>query len=229
MAIHHDNCHYSYTIARTLSLNPNGNGDPHEADFGVGTYVSDIRARSQPGPRPAGVAFAYGPNQTLACQDLPPSIPPDQGSNHIATFFEKHPLMLQIVPQQLFMEHRRLYLTEGILKYGFSWSLEYAILAVVADLIDPEISEELAAKAKVILEVEISKQLTSYASTQASLLLGWRECGSPTAGHHSSTAAGLIRRFQAYYDPCHLVNTPMMPVQMEARRHIYWSFFVFDR
>ena len=186
-----------------------------------------------PMPRPypdrMAVAFAYGPVRNLACRDLVPLIPPDQGSKHMATFFERHPLMPQIVPQQLFTEHRSIYLRDGIVKFGFSWSLEYAIFAVVADLIEPAQSENLAIKAKMILEAEVSKGLTTLASTQASVLLGWRECGSPMAGHYSATAVGLIKGFGAYYDPSHFVNTPMLFEEMEARRHMYWSFFVFDR
>jgi hypothetical protein len=216
-----------------LSFNKIGNGDLHEADFGVGIYMHDgMAARfplAQPDPRSVSVGFTYGPIQKLACRDLLPVIPADQGSKHIATFFERHPLMLQIVPQQLFIEHRRLYLTEGIPKYGFSCSLEYAIFAVVADLIEPEQSENLALKARLILDEEISLQSMTLASTQASILLGWRECGSPMAAHYSATAAGLIRDFGAYYDPSDFVNPRMTFEETEARRHMYWSFIVFDR
>lgn len=147
------------TAARTLSVNGIGNGNLHEADFGVGVYTYDGLARvhpAQPDPRSASLPFAYGPIQRSACEDLVPFIPPDLGSNHIATFFERQPLMLQIVPKQLFMKHRRLYLTEGILKYSFSWSLEYAIFAVVADFIEPGQSEGLASKARLILDQEVS-------------------------------------------------------------------------
>lgn len=206
--------------------------DLHEADFGIGIYIYDgttMFPLPRPYPGSTTVAFAYGPVHNLACQVLEPFIPSDLGGNHIATFFERLPLMLQIVPQWLFTEHRRLYLTEGILKYGFSWSLEYAIFAVVADLIDPDQGDNLASKAKLILGEETSRRLTTLASTQASVLLGWRECGSPMAGHYSVSAAGLIRGFGAYYDPSHFVNTPMTFEEMEARRLMYWSFFVLDR
>jgi hypothetical protein len=203
--------------------------DLHEADFGIGIYTYDSTPMFPPTrPTPDSVAVAYGPIHNLACQGLVPFILPDQG-NHIATFFDRHPLMLEIVPQGLFIEYRRLYFTKGILKYGFSWSLEYAIFAVVADLIDPEQAEYLASKAKLILEAEISCRLTNLASTQASVLFGWREYGSPMAGHYSASAAGLIRGFGAYYDPSDFVNTPMTFEEMEARRLMYWSFFVLDR
>ena len=182
-----------------------------------------------PYPDPMAIVFAYEPVRNLACEVLQPVVPSDLARNCIETFFRRFPLMLQIVPQQLFTEHRSIYLRDGIVKFGFSWSLEYAILAVVADLIEPAQSENLATKAKMILEAEVSGRLTTLASTQASVLLGWRECGSPIAGQYSATAAGLIRGFGAYYDPSHFVNTPMMFEEMEARRVMYWSFFVFDR
>jgi hypothetical protein len=51
-----------------------------------------------------------------------------------------------------------------------------------ADLIDPKQTEDLASKARLILDEEISKRVTTLASTRASVLLGWRECGSPMGG-----------------------------------------------
>lgn len=49
------------------------------------------------------------------------------------------------------------------------------------------------------------------------------------AGYYSTIAAELIRSFGAYCDPSDFADTPMTSEEMEARRHMYWSFFVFDR
>ena len=139
--------------------------------------------------------------------------------------------MLPIVPQELFVEHRILYYTQNIIKFGFSLSLEYAIFAVVADLHDSEEADKLAIKAKMLLDMEISGRVTTLGSIQASILLGWRECGSEKAGSYCATQSGLnINNFGTNIDPQDFVSsTRMTSEEGEARRLTFWSSFVFDR
>jgi hypothetical protein len=138
--------------------------------------------------------------------------------------------MLPIVPQKKFMEQRRLYYTQHILQYAYSLSLEYAIFAVVCDLVDPAKAEELASKASILLDMEIRGMLTTLGSIQASVLLGWRECGSPKAGHYSAIAVQLAVDFGIHIDPSEYVSaTVMSRDEEEVRRLICWGVFVFDR
>lgn len=177
---------------------------------------------------PAIATVAYHQVHVEAFQRYP-VIAPDDGRALMATFFDRQSIMLPIVPQQLFIEHRELYFTKGILKYAFSLSLEYAIYSVIADVDAPEHAEQLASKAKVLLDMEISGRVTTLGSIQASVLLGWRECGSHEATHYCATAAGLTRTLGTNIDPSEFVSTTLTLEEMDTRRFTYWSFFVFDK
>lgn len=138
--------------------------------------------------------------------------------------------MLSIVPQMLFIEHRRIYYEENKVKFAYSLSLEFAIYATVADLLFPDAAEMLACKASMLLDSEIKGKLTTLGSIQASILLGWRECGTENAGHYCAIAAGLTLEFGTQIDPDDYVSAyPMTQGEAEARRLVFWSFFVFDR
>jgi hypothetical protein len=173
------------------------------------------------------VQEAYEPVLNTAYR-LDPVVPSDDGNDFITAFFQRQIIMLPIVAQKLFLEHRQLYYTQNIIKYGFSWSLEYAIYAVIAD--NPDKAEHLALKAKMLLDMEISGRVTTLGSIQASILLGWRECGSEKAGHHCATAVGLAVDFGIHIDPSNFVSTRAMTMEeQEARRFMSWVLFVFDR
>jgi hypothetical protein len=145
---------------------------------------------------------------------------------------------LTIVPYNVFIKQRCRYHAENITDFNFSLSLEWAIYAVASDLVNPAAAEALASKAKALLDMEISRGVTSLGSIQAGLLLGWRKGGSENVDHYWTIANDLTLDSGTYIDPsdCTVVDPsdPTSPTQMtgeevEARRFTCWSYFVFDR
>jgi hypothetical protein len=138
--------------------------------------------------------------------------------------------MLSIVPQQLFIEHRRLFYLENKVKFGFSLSLEYAIYALLLDFLRLDVAKKLASKARMLLDMEISGNVPTLGSMQASILLGWWQCGSEKSLHFCTKAVGLAVYFGINIGPPHSTSfTEMSKEEEEARRLMCWSLFAFDR
>src|SRR5436190_10475686 len=162
-------------------------------------------------------------------QRLPPVLALTHANSLIEVFFQQQ-IMLPLVLEEVFLEHRRLWYSERTIRYGFSWSLEYAIYACAANLLGWDISRELESKAKLLLNFEQFGGLLTYASVEASILLSWLDCGSDRAGSYSATARGLIVDFGANIDPSYSLSLhPMTPEEADTRRVLFWKFFVYDR
>jgi len=166
-------------------------------------------------------------------------------------------IFLPIVLPRLFFHDRKQFCQSNIITGAYSLSLEFTILAYVADVLCPKetvnptevvdmltgevkmagaqaegvkLADALAVKARILLDMESVAGLTTLASIQASVLLGWREAGTEKAGHFAAIAAQLATRFGIHLDPTsHGRVKEFSADEVNFRRLIYWGVFVFDR
>ena len=153
------------------------------------------------------------------------------------------------------MSHREECHRKHIVKYAYSLSLEYIIMALIADVLYPKctvdqtdvsralntnvagarattckLGDALAVKAKILLSMEIAGGLESLASIQTCVLLSWREFGTVASGQYAATAAQLAVHFGVHLDPTNYgPSTKITNDEVNLRRLICWGVFIFDR
>jgi hypothetical protein len=125
----------------------------------------------------------------------------------------------------MFLEHRDIYYNQGIIECGFSLSLKWAICAFATD------SDLVAFKAKQILVYEMENDAATPASLLTCVILGWRDYGSERASFYSSNGNRLYSYFGLDRDllDYHLSPTPLKQDEVEIRRFVAYTFFIFDR
>jgi hypothetical protein len=161
---------------------------------------------------------------------LKPNVSSEEGDRLVENFFKRQVVMLPIVPQALFIEHRKLWTTTRHISYAYSFSLEYAQYALSASILlyDRNYIDELILKASTLLEMEIRAAATTLGSVMACLLLVWLDCGSEKSKFYISKAHALVQEFGLHTDPEDFVSDITIE-EAELRRLILWNFFVIDK
>jgi hypothetical protein len=135
---------------------------------------------------------------------FPPVLTPEEEENLIKTFFSRQVIMLPTIVENTFRVHCEMWVTRGAIAHSYSSSLKYAIYSVAAGFLGLPQSEDLAIKAKAILNNEVWRKRRTLGSIQAALLLGGRECGDDRRGFFRGIARDLIVYFGVHIDPSEL-------------------------
>jgi hypothetical protein len=109
----------------------------------------------------------------MSC-NLNPVVVRDLCTLYITHYLDNNTLAPLIVHRRLYLEQREL-CQKGQEFFAWSWSLDYTLLALAADFLEPNDAVSLAFKANQLLEAEITGNMITLGSIIACLLLCWRD------------------------------------------------------
>ena len=163
-------------------------------------------------------AYAQQIFDVLAVDSEHPVMLKDLRDIMLANFFECHQFFFPLVYKSLFMGKRDLFYSSGIIESPYSLSTEYAVFCLVAndEFKDINFCNNLAMKARRLLETEIRAALLSSGVLQACLLLPLLEFDNVT--YYCSLAARFISHVGLHRVPRDSVFAILC-----------WNFFVMDR